>query len=153
MLAPWKKSYDQSVSEWVSEVAQSCPTLCDPVDCSPPGSSVHGILQAGILEWVTISFSRGSSRPRIEPRSPSLQADALTSESPGNQPRQYIKRERHYFAKRGPSSQSYDFSNSHVWMWELDYKESWASKIWCFWTVVLEKTLESPLQGDPISPF
>ena len=47
-----------------SEVAQSCPTLCDPVDCSPPGSSVHGILQARILEWVTISFSRGSSRPR-----------------------------------------------------------------------------------------
>ena len=153
MLAPWKKSYDQSVSEWVSEVAQSCPTLCDPVDCSPPGSSVHGILQAGILEWVTISFSRGSSRPRIEPRSPSLQADALTSESPGNQPRQYIKRERHYFAKRGPSSQSYDFSNSHVWMWDFDYKESWTLKNWASWTVVLEKTLESPLQGDPISPF
>ena len=47
-----------------SEVAQSCPTLCDPRDCSPPGSSVHGILQARILEWVAISFSRGSSRPR-----------------------------------------------------------------------------------------
>ena len=47
-----------------SEVAQSCPTLCDPVDCSPPGSSVHGILQARVLEWVAISFSRGSSRPR-----------------------------------------------------------------------------------------
>ena len=52
----WKKSE--------SEVAQSCPTLCDPMDCSLPGSSVHGILQARILEWVTISFSRGSSRPR-----------------------------------------------------------------------------------------
>ena len=51
-------------SESESEVAQSCPTLCDPVDCSPPGSSVHGILQARILEWVAISFSRGSSRPR-----------------------------------------------------------------------------------------
>ena len=48
----------------VSEVAQSCPTLCDPVDCSPPGSSIHGILQARILEWVAISFSRGSSWPR-----------------------------------------------------------------------------------------
>ena len=47
-----------------SEVAQSCPTLCDPMDCSPPGSSVHGILQARVLEWVAISFSRGSSRPR-----------------------------------------------------------------------------------------
>ena len=51
-------------SESESEVAQSCLTLCDPVDCSPPGSSVHGILQARILEWVAISFSRGSSRPR-----------------------------------------------------------------------------------------
>ena len=53
-----------NVSEWVSEIAQSCPTLCDPVDCSLPGSSVHGILQARTLEWVTISFSRGSSQPR-----------------------------------------------------------------------------------------
>jgi len=51
-------------SHWVSEVAQSCPTLCDPVDCRLPGFSVHGILQARILEWVTISFSRGSSQPR-----------------------------------------------------------------------------------------
>ena len=51
-------------SHWVSEVAQSCPTLCDPMDCRLPGFSVHGILQARILEWVTISFSRGSSRPR-----------------------------------------------------------------------------------------
>ena len=50
--------------EWVSEVAQSCPTLCNPVDCSPPGSSIHGILQTRILEWVAISFSRGSSWPR-----------------------------------------------------------------------------------------
>ena len=66
-----------------SEVAQSCPTLCDPVDYSPPGSSVHGILQARILEWVAISFSRGLSDPGVEPRSPVLQADALTSEPPG----------------------------------------------------------------------
>ena len=52
------------LSEWVSEVAQSCPTLCNPMDCSPPGSSVHGILQARIMEWVAISFSRGLSQPR-----------------------------------------------------------------------------------------
>ena len=51
-------------TSWVSEVAQSCPTLCHPMDCSPPGSSVHGILQARVLEWVAISFSRGSSQPR-----------------------------------------------------------------------------------------
>ena len=54
----------ETVSEWVSEVAQSCPTLCDPMNCSLPGSSLHGILQARVLEWVAISFSRGSSRPR-----------------------------------------------------------------------------------------
>ena len=58
--------FDQSESE--SEVAQSCPTLCDPMDCSPPGSFVHGILQARILEWVAISFSRGSSQPRDQTR-------------------------------------------------------------------------------------
>ena len=52
---------------------------------------------------------------------------------------------KHYFANKGPSSQSYGFSSSHVFMWDLDYKESWVTKIWCFWTVVLEKTLESPL--------
>ena len=66
-----------------SEVAQSCLTLCDPVDCSPPGSSIHGILQARILEWIAISFSRGDlPDPGIEPRSPTLWADALTSEPP-----------------------------------------------------------------------
>ena len=61
-----------------------------------------------------------------------------------DQPRQHIQKQRHYFANKGPSSQSYGFSSSHVWMWELDYKENWAPKNWCFWTVVLQKTLESP---------
>ena len=56
-----------------------------------------------------------------------------------------LKKQRHYFASKGPSSQSYGFSSSHVWLWELDYKESWAPKNFCFWAVVLEKTLESPL--------
>ena len=64
-------------------VAQSCPTLCDPMNCSPPGSFVHGILQARILEWVAIPFSRRSFLPGIEPRSPKLQADSLLSEPPG----------------------------------------------------------------------
>ena len=58
-----------------------------------------------------------------------------------NQPRHHIKKQRHYFANKGPSSQSYGFSSSHVQMWVLDYKVSWAPKNWCFWTVVLEKTL------------
>ena len=57
------------------------------------------------------------------------------------------------FVNKGPSSQGYDFSSCHVWMWELDYKESWAPKNWCFWTVVLEKTLESPLDCKEISPW
>ena len=59
---------------------------------------------------------------------------------------------RHYFANKGPSSQGYGFSSSHVWMWELDYKECWAQKNWCFWTVVLKKTLESPLDCNEIQP-
>ena len=58
----------------------------------------------------------------------------------------------HYFVNKGPSSQSYGFFSSHVWMWELDYKESWALKKWCFWTVVLEKTLESPLDCKENQP-
>ena len=67
-----------------------------------------------------------------------------------NKPRQHIRNQRHHFADKCPSSQSYGFSSSHVWMWELDYKESWAPKTWRFWTVVLEKTLESPLDCKEI---
>ena len=67
----------------VSEVAQSCPTLCDPVDCSPPGSSVNGILQARILEWLPFPSPGDFPDPGIEPRSPALQADALPSELKG----------------------------------------------------------------------
>ena len=59
----------------------------------------------------------------------------------------HIKKQRHYFANKGVSSQSYGFSSSHVWMWELDYTESWAPKNWCIWTAVLEKTLESLLDS------
>ena len=66
--------------------------------------------------------------------------------------RQHIKKQRRYFADKGPSSQNYGFSTSHVWLWELDHKESWALKNWCFWTVMLEKTLESPLDCKDIKP-
>ena len=62
-----------------------------------------------------------------------------------DQPRQHIKKQRRYFTKKSPSSQGYGFSSSHVWMWELDHKESWVLKKWCFCIVVMEKTLESPL--------
>ena len=76
--------------------------------------------------------------------------DAFFLEEKLCKPRQHIKKQRHYFADQGLSSQSYGFSSSHVWMWELDCKESWALKNWCFWTVVLEKTLESPLDCKKI---
>ena len=94
------------------EVTQSCPTLCDPMDCSLPGSSVHGIFQARVLEWVAIAFSE-------------------------NQPRQHIKKQRHYFANKGLSSQGYGFSSGHVWMWDLDYKKAEhqrtdAFELWCW---------------------
>ena len=69
-----------------------------------------------------------------------------------DQPRQHIKNQRHYFANKGLSSQSYGFSSSHIWMWELDYKENWTLRNWCFWTVVLEKTLENPLDCKQIKP-
>ena len=69
-----------------------------------------------------------------------------------DQPRQHVIKQKHYFANKGPSSQGYGFSSGHVWMWELDCKESWAPKNWCFWAVVLEKTLESPLDCKEIQP-
>ena len=61
-----------------------------------------------------------------------------------DQTSQHIEKQRHYFVNKGLSSQGYGFFSGHVWMWELDYKETWAPKNWCFWTMVLEKTLESP---------
>ena len=110
-----------------SEVAQSYPTLSDIIDCSLPGSSVHGIFQARILEWGAIAFSN-------------------------NQSRKHIKKQRHYFVNKSLSSQGYGFSSSHVWMWELDYKESWKLKNWSFWTVVQKKTLKSPLDCREFQP-
>ena len=76
--------------------------------------------------------------------------DTYSLEKSYEQPRQLIKKQRHYFANKGPSSQGYGFSSSHVWMWKLDYKESWAPKNWCFWTVVLAKTLKSPLDSKEL---
>ena len=78
--------------------------------------------------------------------------DACSLKKSYNQPRQHIQKLRHYFAIKGPSSGSYSFSSSHVWVWELYCKESWIPKNSCFWTVVLEKTLESPLDCTEIYP-
>ena len=66
--------------------------------------------------------------------------------------RQHIKKQRHYFANKSSSNQGYGFSSSHVWMWKLNHKESWAPRNWCFWTLVLEKTPESPLDCKEIKP-
>ena len=69
-----------------------------------------------------------------------------------DKPRQHIQKQNHYFADKGSHSQSYGFSSNHVYMWELDHKKVWALKNWCFWTVMLEKTLESPLNWKEIKP-
>ena len=69
-----------------------------------------------------------------------------------DQSRYHIEKQRHYFAKKGLPSQGYGFSSRHVWMWKWDCEESWSPKNWCFWTVVLEKTLESPLECKEIQP-
>ena len=78
--------------------------------------------------------------------------DASSLKESYDQNRQHIKKQRHYLGNKGPSRQGYGFSSSHVWMWESDHKESWALKNWCFWTVVLEKTLQSPLDCKGIKP-
>ena len=67
-------------------------------------------------------------------------------------PRQCIKKQRYHFIDKGPSSQSYSFSSSHVWMWDLDHKKDWEPKNWCFWTVELEKTLVNPLDSKEMKP-
>ena len=163
--APWKKSYHQPAA--TAKSLQSCPTLCDPIDSSPPGSAILGILQARTLEWVAISFSNAWKwKLKVKSLSPvqllmtPWTAAYQTLPSMGfsrqeywsvvllpslDQPRQHIKKQRHYFANKGPSNQSYVFSSNHVWMWELDYKESWAQKNWCFWTV--------PVSICALSPF
>ena len=69
-----------------------------------------------------------------------------------DQPKWHIQKQRHYFANKGSSSQCYGFSSDRIWMWEWDCEESWVPKNWCFWTVVLEKTLESPLDCKEIQP-
>ena len=119
------------------------------MDCNQSGSSVHGNLQARILEWVAIPFSRGSSRPRDWTPVSHIAGWYFTVWATRETQITYI----HIMnINKGPSSQSYGFSSSHIQMWELDYKESWVSKNWYFWTIVLEKTPESPLDCKEIKP-
>ena len=100
-----------------SEVAQSCPTLSDPMGCSLPGSSIHGVFQARVLKWVGIAFSEKT---------------LMTWKKSDDQTRQHAKKQRCYFANQDLPSQGYGLSICHVWMRKLDYKESWPPKIWCF---------------------
>ena len=76
--------------------------------------------------------------------------DACSLEESYDKPRQHIKKQRHHFANKGPYSQSFGFSRSHVWMWPLDHKKGWALKNWCLWIVLLEKILESPLDDREV---
>ena len=149
---------NKAVTNLKSEVAQLCPTLCDPMDCSLPGSEeplspwnfpgkstgvgCHFLLQ-GIFPTQGSNWGLPHCRQMLYHLS--------HQGSLGDQPWQHIKKQRHYLTNKCLISQSYDFSSSHVLMWELDYKESWAPKSW-FWTVVLEKTLESPLDCKEIQP-
>ena len=114
--------------------------------------------------WTTCSYQfplspgpRGMTSSRGEnafPRVTLVLGQEFWNWETQHQPRWHTEKQRHYFVNKGPSSQGYGFSTSHVWMGELDCEESWVLKNWCFWTVVLEKTWESlGLQGDPTSPF
>ena len=159
---------------YAAKSLQSCPTLCYPIDGSPPGFPVPGILQARTLEWVAISFSNAWKwKVKVKslshvwlfvtPRTAAYQAplSMLFSRqeywsgvpSPSlDYPRQHIRKQRHYFSDKDLYSQSYGFSSSHIEMWELDHKECLSPKNWCFWIVVLEKGLESPLDCKEIKP-
>ena len=101
-------------------------------------------------QWQTLFWGAPKSLQMVT-AAMKLKDDCSLEES-YDQPRQHIKKQRHYFANKSLSSQSYGFSSSHVWTWELDYKEGWTPKNWCFWTVVLERTLESPLDFREIQP-
>ena len=93
-------------------------------------------------QWETLCFGAPKSLQMV---TAAMKLKGTPWKKSYDQPRQHFQKQRHYFANEGPSSQGYSFSSSRVWMWELGYKERWVPKNWCFWTLVLEKTLESPL--------
>ena len=99
-------------------------------------------------QWLTLFFWAPTSLQMVT--AAMKLKDAYSLEGKLWPTRQHIKKQRHYFVNKGPSSQGCGFSSGHVWMWELDYKESWTQKNWCFWTVALEKTLERPLNCKKI---
>ena len=145
ILCPWlKKKQDIMEIQQITSLADRsrnfkylpCPITSWQID----GETVEKV--ADFIFWDSKITSDGDCSHEIKRLAPWKKSY--------DQRRQHIKKQRHYFANKGPSSQSYGFSSSHVWMLELDYKESWAPKNWCFWTVVFEKTLESPLDCKEI---
>ena len=152
MLASWKESYDQPRQH----IKKQRHNFANKVPSSQ--TMIFPVVMYGYESWTIkegwtlkncILYTYGAG---------SLPAELLEKllapwKKSCDQPRQNNKKQRHFFANKGPSSQGYGFSTSHLWMWELDYKESWAPKNWCFWTVVLEKTLESSLDFKEIKPI
>ena len=102
-------------------------------------------------QWQTL-FSWAPKSLQMVTAAMKLKDTCSLEEKVYDQPRQFIKKQRYYFTNKGPSSQSHGSSSSHGWFWELDHKESWEPKNWCFWTVMLEKSLESPLDCKEIKP-
>ena len=100
-------------------------------------------------QWQTL-FSWAPKSPQMVTAAMKLKDAWLHGRKPMKNPRQHIKKQRHHLADKGLYSQSYGFSSSHVWISELDHKKGWVPKNWCFWIVVLEKTLESPLDHKEI---
>ena len=125
--------------------------LCDPRTIQSMAFSRPGYW-SGSLSLLQGIFPTQGSNPGL-PHCWRILCQLSYQGSP-DQLRQHIKKQRHYFANKGLSSQSYGFSSGHVWMWEFDHRESWVPKNQCFWTVMLEKTLESPLDCNikPVNP-
>ena len=109
---------------------------------------IHGEIVETVADFIFL----GSKITADGDCSHEIKRHLLLGRKVAHQPRQHIIKQRHYFVNKGLSSQGYGFSSGHVWMWELDCEGSWAPKNWCFWTVVLEKTLESPLDCKEIQP-
>ena len=112
--------------------------------CPNFGFKIYLLLTFSLFSWAPKSLQMVTAPMKLK--------DVYSLEGKYDQPGQHIKKQGHYIAIKCPSSQGYGFSNSHVWLWELEYKESWVPKNWCFWSVVLEKTLENPLDCKEMQP-
>ena len=143
----------RSQMSWLHVFPLFPPSCCSLGILEPPGSAPESWQIVGeTMETVTDFYFGGLQnhcRWWLQPWNYNTLAPWKKSY---DQSRQHIKKQRHYLANKGPSSQSYGLSSSRIWMWELDHKESWMLKNWCFWTVVLKETLERPLDCKEIQP-